>query len=513
MSTKQNSISPSTPEVYPYLRWSSAAQTEGDSERRQLTAAQQWCASRGLKLSDRTYKDQGVSARVGANMTDGALGELVKIAKPNDVLLIEDQDRFSRANPIAALLSLQSVVNKGIRVVFMRSGSEVNCANFNDMATIVPTFFGALLANQENEKRAFRVKQSWEKRYAELRSGKTTRMPLPGWLTRDAGGKVILDEAKAATVRRIFKLALEGWGRKRIAQTFNAEGVPTITGHAHWNGFSIQACVIQNRAAIGEYEMKQDKRPTGEVLKGIYPPVVSEQTFYAVQSQSERKAERSAPARAASACLVTGLVHCPSCGGRMSHHTNRHTKTGKIYKYLLCTANKSGNAPSAACSKRVDYTTFEGALLGLLAQSDKVQAAMGQRNSEPGRIAELRGKVASLDKLAEKYLRAFETEDGGTKAMRRANELEQQAETLRAELQAEERKQAAVTPPQTAFARFQAELAAHAHESAYREQVKTCLRDMIAAVRFQSSEAFDVAFKDGQTLTVNMGKGAFYADK
>jgi len=103
-------------------------------------------------------------------------GELVKVAKSGDILLIEDQDRFSRANPMAAMLSLQTVVNKGIRVVFMRNGNEVNRDNFNELPTIVPTFFAALFANQENEKRAYRIKQSWEKRYAELRSGKVTRM-------------------------------------------------------------------------------------------------------------------------------------------------------------------------------------------------------------------------------------------------------------------------------------------------------------------------------------------------
>jgi|SRR5882724_6120348 len=91
-----------TATVYSYIRWSSEPQTWGDSERRQLKDHRDWAARRGLKLSDRTFADRGVSAKAGKNLTEGALGELVKIAKPGDIILLEEHDRFSRQNPLDA---------------------------------------------------------------------------------------------------------------------------------------------------------------------------------------------------------------------------------------------------------------------------------------------------------------------------------------------------------------------------------------------------------------------------
>ena len=76
--------------VYSYIRWSTERQNFGDNERRQLQAAESWCAKRGLKLSDRTFTDRGTSAFKGPNRSEERLGELLKITRPGDTFLIED---------------------------------------------------------------------------------------------------------------------------------------------------------------------------------------------------------------------------------------------------------------------------------------------------------------------------------------------------------------------------------------------------------------------------------------
>jgi hypothetical protein len=129
--------------AYSYIRWSSQPQTWGDSERRQLQEHQDWAARRGLKLSERTFADRGVSAKAGKNLSEGALGELVKIAKPGDIILLEEHDRFSRQNPLDAMLNLREIVNRGVNLVFTKTNLEVTRANFNEMHVLFKTFFRA----------------------------------------------------------------------------------------------------------------------------------------------------------------------------------------------------------------------------------------------------------------------------------------------------------------------------------------------------------------------------------
>lgn len=76
--------------VYSHIRWSTERQNFGDNQRRQLQAAESWCAKRGLKLSDRTFTDRGTSAFKGRSRSEGRLGELLKTTRPGDTFLIED---------------------------------------------------------------------------------------------------------------------------------------------------------------------------------------------------------------------------------------------------------------------------------------------------------------------------------------------------------------------------------------------------------------------------------------
>lgn len=150
--------------VYSYIRWSSEKQTWGDSERRQEQMAKDWCARKGLKLSQHSFADRGTSAWKGKNLQDGALAELLRLVKPEDVILIEDNDRFSRQEAITAMENLRCVVNKGVTIVFLKTGTEVTSKNYNDPSVLIPNFFQSWLANAENEKKSFRGKEAWAKR-------------------------------------------------------------------------------------------------------------------------------------------------------------------------------------------------------------------------------------------------------------------------------------------------------------------------------------------------------------
>ena len=98
-----------SPRVYSYARWSSEAQGEGDSDRRQQALAKAWCSQRGLSLTG-AAKDEGVSAKAGRNRAEGSgLHGLLSIVRPGDYLLVEDNDRLSRQDWLTASTFIRDI--------------------------------------------------------------------------------------------------------------------------------------------------------------------------------------------------------------------------------------------------------------------------------------------------------------------------------------------------------------------------------------------------------------------
>ncbi|HXA39909.1 MAG TPA: recombinase family protein [Phenylobacterium sp.] len=70
--------------AYSYSRFSSRAQAEGDSLRRQLSAAFAYAEANDLTL-DTSLQDHGLSAFTGANRIKGALGSFVDRIKSGEI--------------------------------------------------------------------------------------------------------------------------------------------------------------------------------------------------------------------------------------------------------------------------------------------------------------------------------------------------------------------------------------------------------------------------------------------
>jgi hypothetical protein len=263
-----------------------------------------------------------------------------------------------------------------------------------------------------------------------------------------------------------------------------------------WNGPSLKRCILNSIAVIGHYSIPDPitGKPTGEIAKNLFPAIVSEKDFYAVQALNGKISERSSPVKAVSNCLVTGLTRCPTCGGPMAHQScHSH---GKIYPYLICSANKAGQSDYEDCAKRIKYDQFEQSFLGVLCDSDTVRKALGQVSAEPSKLTELRGRVADADKTAEKIWRLIDGNDNPPKRLVEQLKLtETSGEALRAELQAEEAKVAATTSPQITYETWRGELAAHAKNPSKREAVKVAIRDIVETIQFHSKTAYRINFK------------------
>lgn len=379
--------------VFLYERWSSEAQGEGDSDRRQSQLAENWCARRGLRLTG-LEKDDGVSAWKGKNRNEGSgLSRLLKLVRPGDYLLVEDNDRLSRQDWLTAMNFLNEIVEKGVTIVTLSNGNEIDAERFRkDAGCFLPALLRAHLGHDENEKKSERIQAAWEARKLAMQKGEAVRMHVPCWLSFDRKGKPVLVESNARVIRLMFEWAAEGLGCQTIARKLHREGHKLVVEGKRRErelaiGTSYVWRTLRNKMAIGVNTYVTPSQPH------VFPAVIDDQTFYAVQAKIEGNRHRTAPRAHNQANLFTGLARCSQCGGTLCKFTQ--CRGGRSYRYLVCsdTLHKHGRCGLASFR----YDLFEQSFGALLAQSGLMQKLL-EGEKKTSRVDELVGKIASVDR-------------------------------------------------------------------------------------------------------------------
>ena len=222
------------PKAYSYLRFSTTEQLKGDSQRRQLALARGYADQHGLDLDETlTFRDLGVSAFRGKNVTEGALGAFLDAVDaghvpPGSWLLVENLDRLSRDKVMPALMQFQSILERDVNVVTLQDGRIYTRSTLNDDPTaLMLSVMSMYRANEESEVKSKRLRAAWQNKrdHAQANGTKLTGR-CPAWLTLDkASGEFEILDDRAAVIEQIFELTLAGLGKGAIAKRFNTAGV------------------------------------------------------------------------------------------------------------------------------------------------------------------------------------------------------------------------------------------------------------------------------------------------
>jgi DNA invertase Pin-like site-specific DNA recombinase len=269
-------------------------QEKGDSIRRQTEMRDAYIKRKGWTLSEQTYKDLGVSAFKGKNALVGNLAEFLKAVhsgavKQGSVLIVESLDRISRQGIDEGYEIVKRILKSGIILVTLSPEREFDVSATKSLSK------GALeiqlileRAAEESERKSDRIKAVWSAKQSKARENPKSVIVagcLPAWIERH-DGKLRLIPDRAKVVRRIFKLAASGYGRSRIVQALEAEGIPPFCGEK-WAHCSI-GFILTDRRALGEYQPRKvsdNKRlKNGEVIPDYYPAVVTEQEWLAARA-------------------------------------------------------------------------------------------------------------------------------------------------------------------------------------------------------------------------------------
>lgn len=401
------------PLAYSYIRMSTREQLLGDSLRRQVDLSRQYALQHGLHLVEEfKLEDIGVSAFKGDNAATGHLGQFLLAMDSGRVptgsyLLVESLDRLSRDKIDQALELLRRITGKGVNVVTLADG-QVYRAGQSNVAQLIYSIVVMSRANEESELKSQRVGAAWKHKKDNAATTKLTKM-VPNWLQLSSDRATFeLIPDRVEVVRRIFKLSTEGVGTYSIVKTLNRDGVLPFGKSNGWNESYIEK-IVKNRAVLGEYQphsrIDGKRRPIGDVVKGYYPTIISDDEFYAAQAARRARSTFKGGRRGEQLKnLFTHIATCAYCGSPMRMVDKGQGPKGG--RYLKCSAGARG---MACTTKAWRYDDFERSFLFLAREVDlgavmNAEAEDLAAREREQRLSALTEKASSLQLQRERLI-------------------------------------------------------------------------------------------------------------
>lgn len=262
---------------------------------------------------------------------------------------------------------------------------------------------------------------------------KTIGGQMPLGYTRGPDGRYAIVEAEAAVVRRIFQEAAAGRSCTDIAHDLSAAGFRTKKGKP----FALASVlrILANEKYTGMYRYGEIEDPDG------IPAIISADLFR--QAASVKKIRHRAPSGGSAVYLLSGKLFCGKCGHLMTGEY-AISKTKARHYYYLCLGTKKHECDV----KRIRRDWIEGIVkdqISLLLDSpgfleQVVQLVLdGTDEDLADQQAALDQRLAELDDTRRKHenlLRAIEEGIITPGVRSRLSELEDQLDSLRADVEA-----------------------------------------------------------------------------
>ncbi len=359
--------------AYSYIRFSSKTQELGDSLRRQLEAAEDYCRRHKLTLSDKNFQDLGVSGfkevdRASlADMLDAI--EQGKI-RAGDIILLENVDRLSRQGIDAVRDITSKILRSDVEIVSLSDGLHLTKNSLNDLLDVIRLAISADLAHKESLKKSERISAAKARQRKQAASGNVINKRLAYWLKRESGAYVFNENVDV--IRLIIAKRKEGKGFHRIAIELNQSDFKPRYAKK-WNDQTIREWV-KSRMLYGSYQ-------TGSVVDGkfvpidliddYFPPVISYEEWKAIQPAVVNRVAGHAKHN-----HLSGVVRCDHCGSAMQKKTSKRTlKTRTIeYKHWICVAKSSGGCDLNEGLRDLDELVFKSTKRLKIVKHQDVQA-------------------------------------------------------------------------------------------------------------------------------------------
>ena len=450
-----------------YLRMSTTEQLKGFSLERQRKLIADFASRNGLSLDEsHSIEDIGHSAfsddadqkQLARFFVDLEAGKF----SPGDVFALENIDRLTRRGPIDAILKINTILSKGLKLAIISTNEQKIIEDINDASTIITLSIDATRSHGESKNKSNKGLKNWAfKRELAASHGVAMTAQAPAWLDTETFDvfdeeiqknrkrrRYVLNPDKAETVRLIFELFQNGNGSLKIKNILNERKIPTFKGAEYWEP-SIISKILRNPATHGFYQPqkqgtgKRDLIPAGDPIHDYFPAIVSRETFEQCQRITEANTTRKGRKGKLFTNLFTGLLKCSDCGGPvhlLNPGIDKRAKVPKSVNYIVC---KKGKFTRECILKRLRYDDFEAAMLKAI-QEINLADVLNENNPLEQLIKQIRAIETKIEKnknLLENFRQSFR-ESGNLPSfmIEEANNAENENKALeieRTELQAQ----------------------------------------------------------------------------
>jgi len=431
--------------LHSFIRCSTPEQALKTTERRQVEKGRRYASENDWNFSDR-YRALGISAFRGKQRRVGGLKVFfdevaAAVIAKKDGIYVENFDRLSREPTIDALDLFRQIIRMGMTLVVRDQPytedilrrekwrwheivAEFNRANEESERKRE----GVRAANEINRSNAAQKKRALHGRNCPpwLLPVKTAPHDPVEWYDGpgDDGTAYKKVQNRVDVLHRILRMALDGFGVRKIAAMLNRDDVPDWSRQAvknpsrkpQWRGDYI-ARILKNPALIGAcqpHKLNEEGIAVreGAPIEGHYPRIITDKEFEAIRDglQIRRLLGKGIGARDFPN-LVTGLCQCWVCKGRVRWTERPTTKNGKIYRksYLVCVNSQSGGCEN---NTPFPYRALEKMLLDYPRLSDAIAAMIvRQPDTTEQQITDVENQLAQVKRERERLITKIITED------------------------------------------------------------------------------------------------------
>ena len=331
-----------------------------------------------------------------------------------DILVVKDFSRFSRRNS-RGLVELEDLRDAGVRIISI--GDGIDFPNDDDWLKIQ---FQFLLNEMPVTDTSRKVKSVIRRRQAD---GKWICAAPYGYIVnKQQQFEVVPTEAEI--VRRIYRLYIDGWGYKKIANSLTGDGIPTprmtererkiAEGEDYrrsvksaWSIVTIQTILDNDfyigtlrqgkyqRAKINGRDVRRDETEQ-IVIENHHQPIIDYRTFATVRSLREKRAKYNYRGVKINDNVYSGFLECGDCGAPMFALGRRDLKPA----YTCGTYHRRGTAGCTTHHIRVDKLD-ELVKLYVKKVRDNSAEMLAELNAEiarePEDVAEAERSAANLE--------------------------------------------------------------------------------------------------------------------
>ena len=284
------------------------------------------------------YIDDGFS---GTNFERPQFKQMIEDAQKGTVkrIICKDLSRFGRDYIKVGLYTEFIFPDKDIHFIAVNDDVDSNVQKDNDLAPF-KNLFNEWYA-RDTSKKIRAVKK------AKGLAGEHMSCIAPYGYRKnpDNPKEWLIDEESAEIVREIFRLCVDGYGTRRIANILKERGVLCPTAYALSKGYGIAKNVPKNpcqwsstvvvnilervdylghtvnfkthRKSYKQKKKIENDKSEWKIFENTHEPIIDQSTFDIVQ---KIRANRKRPTKMGEMPIFSGILYCADCGKKLSFH-------------------------------------------------------------------------------------------------------------------------------------------------------------------------------------------------